>query len=228
MMRFLFLGVCLVVVLAGCKKKRDPIPPEVVQLVYPEQNSECTTGQSLGEETSQVEFNWSAADNTETYELRVTNTSTGTVQTIVSSSTSARLPLAKGEQFSWLVRSRNNQVEKTVSSDVWNFYNSGSRTTFAPFPATIESPVSSENVFKDINNEVSLSWSASDLDDDIVSYEVYFSVESSPTDLIRTLQPIVNSIKVSVTSDTVFYWRVVVVDAEGNKSHSGIYSFKVL
>jgi len=228
MMRFLFLGICMIMAFTGCKKKRTPSPPEAVQLVFPEQNSECTTGLSLGQETSQVEFRWSTADNTETYELRVTNTSTGTVQTIVSSSNSAKLPLAKGEQFSWIVRSKNNQVDQTVSSEVWNFYNSGSRTTFAPFPATNVSPASSENVFKDINNEVTLSWTASDLDNDIVSYEVYFSVEAIPVDLIRTLEPNLTSIKVSVTSDTVFYWSIDVIDAEGNKSNSGIYNFRVL
>jgi hypothetical protein len=218
----------MMMVFIGCKKKRTPSPPEAVQLVFPEQNSECTTGLSLGQETSQVEFRWSAADNTETYELRVTNTSTATVQTIASSSNSAKLPLAKGELFSWIVRSKNSQVNQTVSSEVWNFYNSGSRTTFAPFPATIVSPASSENVFKDINNEVTLSWTASDLDNDIVGYEVYFSVEAIPGDLLRTLEPAVKSIKVSVTANTVYYWSIIVIDAEGNKSNSGIYNFKVL
>ncbi|MDO1513269.1 hypothetical protein Q2T41_11435 [Maribacter confluentis] len=228
MKRAIFIILCLMLSFTGCKKKRSPQPPEAVLLLFPEQNSECTTGVSLGEEKSQVEFNWSAADNTETYELRVTNTETGTVQTIISANTSATLPLEKGKQYSWLVRSKNSQVEQTVSSEIWHFYNAGSNTTFAPFPATIVSPASSENVFKDLNNEVVLSWSASDLDNDIVNYEVYFSVETPPTDLIRSLQPSVNSIKVSVASDTVYYWSVVVIDAEGNKSNSGIYNFKVL
>lgn len=228
MMRSLCIGLCLFMVIIGCKKKREPVPPEAVQLLFPDQNSECTTGISLGPDTSQVEFLWSPADHTESYELRVTNANTGTVQTIVSSSTSAVLPLAKGEQFSWFVRSRNNQVERTVSSEVWNFYNAGSRTTFAPFPATIIRPASSENVFKDINNEVTLSWSATDLDNDITNYEVYFSVETTPADLIQTLSPATTSIKVTVTSNTVYYWKVVVVDSEGNRSTSGIYNFKVL
>lgn len=228
MMRFIFLVLCTCTILLGCKKKRSPKPPEAVQLIFPEQNSECTTGISLGQEKSQVEFDWSAADNTETYELRVTNTNTGTVQTIVSSNTTASLPLEKGGQFSWLVRSRNSQIEESVSSEIWSFYNAGSRTTFAPFPAEIISPTSSENVFKDINNEVTLSWATADLDNDIISCEVYFSVETPPTDLIRTVPPSISSIKVSVTSDTVYYWSVVVIDSEGNKSNSGVFNFKVL
>lgn len=228
MMRAVCIGICLLMAFTGCKKKREPKPPEAVLLIFPDHNSECTTGVSLGPETSQVEFRWSPSNNTESYELRVTNTTTGTVQTIVSSTTSAVLPLAKGEQFSWLVRSRNNQVERTVSSTVWNFYNSGSRTTFAPFPATIISPASSENVFRDINNEVTLSWLASDLDNDIVNYEIYFSVETSPTDVVQTLSTGTTSLKMTVTSNTVYYWKIVVIDAEGNRSDSGIYNFKVL
>jgi len=228
MMRFLIFGMCLVIAVISCKKKNSPEPPEAVSLVFPEKNSECTTGTSLSTETRQVEFKWNLADNTETYELRVTNIATGTVQTIVSASSSAKLPLAKGEQFSWLVRSRNSEVEQTVSSEEWYFYNAGSRTTFAPFPATIESPSGSENVFKDINNEVILSWSGSDLDNDIVNYEVYFSVETPPIDLIRRVSSQVTSINVSVTSNMVYYWKVIVIDEEGNKSDTGIYTFKVL
>ncbi|WP_321826368.1 hypothetical protein [Maribacter dokdonensis] len=228
MIRFLMFSFCVVIAFSSCKKKRSATPPEAVSLVFPEENSECTTGVSLGTETSQVEFRWNLADNTETYELRVTNIATSTVQTIVSTSNSAKLPLAKGEQFSWLVRSRNSDVEETVSSEEWYFYNAGSRTTFAPFPATIESPSSSSSVFKDINNEVELVWSASDLDNDITGYEVYFSVETPPIDLIRTLSSDVTNIKVSVSSDTVYYWRVIVIDAEGNRSNTGVYSFKVL
>ncbi|MGB3144222.1 MAG: hypothetical protein WBB24_08940 [Maribacter sp.] len=228
MMRNLLVLFCCLMAIWSCKKKRAPVPPEAVQLIFPEQNSECTTGQSLGADTSQVEFRWIAADNTDSYELRVTNINTGTVQNIGTANTSARLPLAKGEPFTWLVRSRNTEVDQTVSSEQWSFYNAGSRTTFAPFPASIISPESAENVFKDISNEVSLSWSASDLDNDISGYEVYFSVETTPTTLLRSLSAGTTTIKTSVSSGTVYYWSVVVIDDEGNRSNSGVYSFKVL
>lgn len=228
MIRYALILICVFITALGCKKRRAPNPPESVQLVFPERNSECTTGQSLGATTSQVEFRWQLADNTDTYELRVTNTNTGTTQTISTSSSSARLPIAKGEQFSWIVRSKNSDVAQTVSSAVWSFYNAGSRTTFAPFPAEIVSPRMSENIFKDVNNEIELSWTASDLDDDIANFEVYFSVETPPENLVNTLSSNVNTLKVSVSSGAVYYWSIGTKDAEGNSSRSGIYSFKVL
>lgn len=227
-MRYISLVIILFVTITSCKKKNSPKPPGQVQLIFPDRNSECTTGQSLNAETSQVEFRWGEGANVQTYELRVTNINTGTVQTITTASTSARLPIAKGEPFSWFVRSKNNEVPETVSSEIWNFYNAGSITTFAPFPADILSPRMSENVFKDVNNEITLSWSASDLDDDILEYEVYVSVETPPGNLIGTLPEDETTLKVSVAPNTVYYWSVITIDEEGNGTNSGIYSFKVL
>ena len=227
MIRSIIIFICALG-LFGCKKKDDPKPPGQVQLVFPEKNSECTTGVDQGENTSQVEFRWQLADNTKTYELRVTNINTGIVQTVSTASTSASLPLIKGQPYSWLVRSRNNQTSETISSETWSFYNSGSQTTFAPFPAEILSPKMSEKVFRDINNDVTLSWSGSDLDDDIAAFEIYLSKVNPPTDLINTLSSETYSLKVDVDSGAVYYWSVVTKDAEGNATSSGVYSFVVL
>jgi hypothetical protein len=228
MIRNIFLICAVLSLVVGCKKKDDPQPPGQVELVFPEQNSECTTGQSLGATTSRVTFRWEEAKNVQTYELRVTNINTGSTQTISTAATSANLPIEKGVPFSWQVRSRNNQVEQSISSLVWNFYNSGSNTSFAPFPADIISPRMSQRVFKDINNEITLSWSASDLDDDIVNYEVYLSTENPPANLEATLPAGVLEQKISVAPNTVYYWSVITKDAEGNATSSGIYTFKVL
>jgi len=64
-MRFLPILI-LVMVLLGCKKKEQPKPPESAQLVFPEKNSECTTGVDINNTTSQVEFRWQASANTDT------------------------------------------------------------------------------------------------------------------------------------------------------------------
>lgn len=228
MTRIILLLFAVFTFSTGCRKKREPKPPGQVQLVFPEKNSECTTGQSLGATTSRVTFRWQEANNVQTYELRVTNLNTRSTQTISTAATSADLPIEKGVPFAWQVRSRNNQVEESISSEVWNFYNSGSNTSFAPFPADIISPRMSQRVFKDINNEVTLSWSASDLDDDIDNFEVYLSTVNPPTDLVANLGNTILEQKVSVASNTVYYWSVITTDAEGNATSSGIYTFKVL
>lgn len=217
------LGIFLV---CGCKKE-NATPPSVALLVHPEENSECTTGVDLNATISEVQFQWELAMNTDTYELRVTNNNTNIVQTITTETSFATLPLEKGGLYSWSVTTRNSAAQEEVSSPIWQFYNSGFQTTYAPFPAEINDPLSGQTVFKDINNDVTLDWSGADIEDDIVGYEVYFSTVTPPETLIDSLDSSTTSIKVSVVSDTVYYWRVITRDQEGNTSDSGIYQFKV-
>ena len=216
------------VLLIGCKKKSSPKPPEIATLVFPNKNSECTTGRSLNLTTSEVEFMWMASDHTESYELRVTNLNTNTTQTINTAAISAKLPIAKGEPFSWLVRSKNTKVIETVLSETWRFYNAGFQTTYAPFPAEVIEPKNGTSIFKDINNEVTLEWNGADIENDIDGYELYFSTTSPPESLIASPSTDQNSEKVSVTSNATYYWKVITKDSEGNNSDSGIFTFKVL
>ncbi len=216
------------VLLIGCKKKSNPKPPESATLVFPNKNSECTTGSDLNQTTSEVEFKWMASDHTETYELRVTNLNNNITQTISTAAISAKLPITKGEPFSWFVRSKNTKVTETAVSETWRFYNAGSQTTYAPFPAEAVEPKSGTSIFKDINNEVTLEWYGSDIENDIEGYEVYFSTTTPPETLIASPSFNVNSEKVSVTSNTEYYWKVITKDSEGNSSESGIFVFKVL
>ena len=197
-------------------------------MVFPNKNSECTTGRDLNETTSEIEFKWMASDHTESYELRVTNLNTNITQTIITANNSAKLPIAKGEPFSWIVRSRNTKVSETTFSDAWNFYNAGFQTTYAPFPAEVITPKNGTSIFKDINNEVALEWSGADIENDIVGYEVYFSTTNPPETIIASLSSDMNSEKVSVTSDTTYYWKILTMDGEGNISDSGVFTFKVL
>ena len=224
MRRLLYL--LLIGLLTGCGKD-SPKAPEAAKLTFPEQNSECTTGTSLNATTSRVEFRWQKAANTDSYELRVTNIMTNITQTVSTQQLSSELPLQKGAAYSWLVVSRNNQTEELATSATWKFYNAGSQQSYAPFPADIIAPKSGASVFKDINNEVVLEWEGADVDNDIAGYELYFSTVTPPLTLLSEPNASTTSTKVGVTSGTVYFWKVVTVDSEGNRSESGIYSFKV-
>jgi len=74
---------------------------------------------------------------------------------------------------------------------------------------------------------VALEWIATDLDDDIVSYEVFFGTETTPTtSLVATNDNFIND--VAVSSGNTYYWRVVTIDELGNNSISSIFDFKIL
>jgi hypothetical protein len=220
---FLFLGIVL---LMGCKKDPPDTPGKAV-LTEPAKNTECTPVQTSNGNSNVVRFRWQPADYTEIYELRVTDLITNTVQTKSTSKTTETLPLQKGRPFSWTVVSKNGQTTDRVSSETWSFYNPGARTEHVPFPAEIIAPKPGSTVVKDINNEITLQWSGADIDNDIEGYEIYFSTETPPNVLIANPDVNVTSQKVSVVSGTVYYWKVVTKDAEGNVSDTGILDFKV-
>lgn len=209
--------------------KDSPKPPEAALLSFPLQNSECTTGVSLNNSTSQVEFRWQEARFADTYELRVTNVLTGlSVTNAPTTSLSARVPLLKGTPFKWRITTRNQETQEVAISEEWYFYNAGSLTSYPPFPARIIEPESGASVVRDINNEITLRWSGADADSDIQSYEVYLSTDPDPQQLIASPSVSITSVQASVLVDTLYYWRVVTLDQQGNASDSGVYTFRVI
>lgn len=210
----------------ACSKNDTPNSPEAVVLLYPLENSECTTGENINQTTRIVTFEWEASKYTDSYELTVENSSTNSSQVVSTSETSVELPVEKGVPFSWSVISENTDVEITATSEIWKFYNAGAQTSYAPFPAEILYPSSGESVFKDTNNEVTLIWEGADVDSDIDGYEVYFSNSNPPTVLVETTNDTTEELGVAVSSGTIYYWQIKTLDLEGNSSTSGVYSFR--
>ncbi len=225
MRRVAAIGLSLLLMACG---KDSPRPPESALLEFPLKNSECTTGENTSlATTSLVEFRWSPAERAETYELRVRNLSSNISQSLNVPVTSAKLPLIKGAPYSWSVVSRSSKVSETATSETWLFYNAGFETTYPPFPAEIVAPQPGATVAKDINNEVLLTWIGADVDDDIAGYTVFFSTVNPPQTVIASPAANTMQFRVTVTSQTTYYWRVVTTDNEGNSGDSGVFEFRV-
>lgn len=229
MRRSVFLMMSIILII-GCRND-DTAPPPVPEgaiLVFPLENSECTTGQNINETLSQVTFEWQPSANTDLYTLSAVNLNTNMPQTLTTASTSASLSIEKGAPFSWSVTSTNTDSDLTAISESWLFYNAGSQTAYAPFPAQIIAPKSGATVIEDEASQVTLQWTGADVENDIESFEVYLSDQNPPTALLQTLDVETTQTKVTVTSGTTYYWRIITKDAVGNTSDSGIYDFKVL
>lgn len=220
---FIFMGMVL---LSGCKKN-PPHPPERAMLTEPAKNSECTPVQSSSGTSNLVRFRWQPGNYSESHEITVRNLVTGAAIDRVTQGSTITIPLEKGTPYSWSVRSTNTNTTQTATSAIWLFYNPGSQTHHVPFPAEIISPEPGATVFKDINNEITLQWTAVDIDDDIEGYKLYFSTENPPNVLIASLGIEETTQEVGVLSNTVYYWRVVTADALGNTSDTGVLDFKV-
>ena len=204
-----------------------PPAPEGSLLIFPEQDSECTTGVSITETQSQVTFQWQVAKNTDRYTLTVINLSSNSPQSISTSATSATLSIEKGAPFSWSVVSSNTSSDDTAISETWLFYNAGSQTTYAPFPAQIQFPVSGSSNLANNDGQIELSWIGADVENDISTFEIYFS-ETNPPTLLQSVTSNITQIAVDVSSGTTYYWKVISIDDEGNTSDSGVFDFKIL
>ena len=125
----------------------------------PANNKVCEEGTSVNDSQSSVNFQWTAGNNTNSYDLRITNLNSNQVinQTNITSTNKA-VTLSKGTPYSWNVTSKRNGTSKTAESSTWKFYLSGNGiNNYPPYPSTLISP-SSGNVFPSSTTSVELSW----------------------------------------------------------------------
>lgn len=208
----------------------DPLPlePSAASLLSPANNQTCLDGVSLNDSQSNVNFSWSNAQNTLSYEVVVTNLLTQSSQTFTAASNQADIALSKAEPYSWKVRSIGETGSTPVESEQWKFYLAGDAVVnYAPFPTELIAPRSGANVTPDINNLVILNWRGSDVDGDLTSYEVYLDqTDASTLNTVIDYEANNTSIEVEVENNTTYYWKVIAIDANGNQSDSGVYAFR--
>ncbi|MFH4966493.1 hypothetical protein V8G69_15940 [Gaetbulibacter sp. M235] len=199
-------------------------PPGAASLIFPNQNSECTEGNNFTSTQSDVTFDWNDATNANSYQLYLKNLDTQTTTNYTSTSSQLTLTILRGTPYSWYVVSKNSGTQ-TAQSATWKFYNAGEAvTSYAPFPAELVAPTMGTSLAASTNN-VSLQWTGSDVDNDIVNYSVLFGTVTTPTNTIGTTNT--TNFSVNVASGNIYYWRIITTDSQNNTSESEIFQFKV-
>jgi hypothetical protein len=217
--------------LSGCKDENPKpeikiVTPSKVQLVFPLKNSECNEGRFITDTESTITFEWRSVEDADEYEIFITNLSSTIQNSYTTTDDTLSVVLQRAAPYSWYVASKAAGVDSSEVSEVWKFYNAGEGIqSHVPFPADIISPTMAQKITAS-SGSITLDWEGSDLDDDIVGYDVFFGTTSPPelfaSDLIQSALP-----NVSVSSGTVYYWSVTTKDAYGNRSETGVYQFKV-
>ncbi len=201
--------------------------PTAATLVFPEDNSECTTGviSPETETVSTVTFEWNASQNTDSYFVTVTNLNTGNSTFANVATNSADITIQRGTPFSWFVTSRAQGTTDVADSATFRFYNEGPGIeNYAPFPADAISPTRGQNLSG--VSSVNLQWTASDIDDDIVEYEVFFGTDNTALASLGTTTE-TNIADVEVTTGMTYFWEVVTKDSVDNTSTSETFEFRV-
>ena len=84
-----------------------------------------------------------------------------------------------------------------------------------PYPA---------NGSTNIGADTTLSWSCSDPDGDLLTYDVYFG-DSNPPPLVSPGQPDTMYTPGILEYDTIYYWRIVAFDIHGDSTEGQAWSF---
>ena len=137
-MKKVFLFMILIVL--GCGP--DPIPdPESVFLIAPDNLESCTTASRVNDLERQVRFQWTAALNTDQYELVIENTLTNQQFRSTTYLLNVSVILPAGAPYRWFVRSKSSLTPVTSDSQSWSFYLEDSpEESHFPFPAKLISP----------------------------------------------------------------------------------------
>ncbi|MFD2727187.1 hypothetical protein [Hyunsoonleella rubra] len=196
--------------------------PLIVNLQFPHEDGLCNVGTDITPTQSTVVFEWEASTTAESYTIFVSNLINGAEIQETTNQDKIGITLDRATPYSWYVESTAGS--KTEKSETWKFYNAGPGVeTYAPFPATLDSPSMAASVN---GPNVTLQWTGSDVDNDISGYDVYFGTVNPPnlhaSDVATTQQ------SVSVTSGSIYYWKIVTKDVVGNASHSDTFQFRAL
>lgn len=204
----------------------DPDPvvpaPKAATLVFPEHNTECNEGTNLTNTTSDVNFQWSFAADADSYEVRVMNLNDNTELVETTASDTITMTILRGTPYSWHVVSKASGTNATANSEMATFYNAGEAVeNHAPFPATAEYPEMGQSID---HGSTLLSWETSDIDDDIVQYEVYYGTETPPDNKISDTNE--SQLEVTTVEGTTYFWKIITNDAAGNSTASQIFEFR--
>lgn len=212
---------------------QDPVLPiEQVEtpgnaiLIFPENNTECNNGEIVSETKSRVTFTWSASENTTTYEVNLKNLSNNNFLKQTSNSNEATIIIDRGTPYEWFVTSSINNSSTIGKSSTWSFYNEGpGLTNYAPFPAQAITPKRGESL-NATNGKIDLMWTSNDIDNDIISYEIFLDTEEHPITSIGTT--VENTIlSIPVNSGSIYKWKVITFDSNENSSTSEVFEFKI-
>ena len=223
-----FTSFILLLLLVHCQKTELPADPGVASLISPVDKETCLDGVSINDTQSNVNFVWGSANDALSYELEIANLLTQSTQLYSSDTNELSIALSKAEPYSWLVRSIGETGTTTSVSDSWKFYLAGDAVVnYAPFPAELITPRSGANTTPDINNLVILRWTADDVDNDLNRFEVYLDAIDGTT-LNQEIEYLAEEtqLEVEVENNTVYYWKIVAIDLNGNQSSSGVYTFR--
>jgi hypothetical protein len=222
----------MAVLMVSCSSDDDAqvvndVVPGAANLVLPQDNTECEIGDVVAN-MAEVAFEWSEANDADTYDLIITNLNTQEItQRPNLNATAIVVRLERGNPYTWRVISKNDG-EETTASEPYRFYVAGEPgSNNVPFPASLMAPASGAMVTP-VDGKVTLEWEAAetDTDGDALTYTLFADTvdgDQEPPEEWKGLTE--TSLEIQVDPNSVYYWHVETTDSK-NTAISNTYSFR--
>lgn len=204
------------------------LQPGAAQLIFPLRDVVCTTGIFISDTQSNVTFMWSETENTDSYDLVLTNLNNNSIQTLEAFTNELPVDLQQNNPYSWTIISKSNASTLTGTSADWRFYNASQGVAnAAPYPTELTSPINGVSVTV---GSTQLTWEGADPDNvddvnDIVAYDVFLSATMDLT--VATANVTATSFTSEALTAGTYYWRVETIDSVGNRTSSQVDTFNL-
>jgi hypothetical protein len=228
---YLYLIVFSVSILFSCSsggdddvKKPDPVEntaPTVPSQVYPLNNTVCID--------NNVVFEWNASTDAEgnsiSYQIELSeNSSFSPISNSASSSSTSKLvSLTKGKSYYWRLKARDSKGNESDYSSVSQFLTEGDGVSnHLPFAPSLLAPALNSEID---GTSTTLSWQASDVDQDPLVFDVYLDTNADPTTKVSENQSATTFDASGLSASSTYYFKVVVKDDKAGISIGQVWSF---
>ncbi|WP_303319068.1 hypothetical protein Q4Q34_00235 [Flavivirga abyssicola] len=202
------------------EQAENQAPTKVSTLTYPTNNLLCIT--------NVLDFQWEAASDPDgdsvSYVLEISqdNGFAAIDESFTVSNTNKTVTLDKGIAYYWRVKATDSKNLSSDYSSVYQFYTEGDGgLNHLPFAPELLSPDLNTTI---TGSTVNLNWKANDVDDDSLTYDVFFGTENPPVNKEGDNQE-ENSLTVNINASTDYYWKVIAKDNNGGETIGQVWSF---
>jgi hypothetical protein len=222
--------IIVILFLFSCSSKSDDEPNPATINNAPNKPIISAPSNNLLCINNVVQFQWEAAIDIDgdmvSYQLQLATNNQFTEDVENSSSTSKtsyELSLNKGTIYYWRVKAIDVKGLSSEFSNTFQFYTEGDGViNHLPFAPNVVTPKLNQNIQA---TTAQLDWNANDVDNDKLTFDVYFGTVNPPTNKVSENQS-AKTFNVTLNSSTSYYWKIVVNDGNGGIVIGQTWNFK--
>jgi hypothetical protein len=195
--------------------------PTVPNQIFPLNNEICIE--------NSVVFQWSKSTDADgdlvSYHVEVSEDDSfeNLLKSETSFSESIIITLETGKAYFWRVKAIDHNSTESNYSPVMQFVTEGEGTVnHVPFPPTLMSPANNTEVE---GANISINWTASDVDGDPLTFDVYIDTTENPKTKVSENQTETTYNAANLVPATKYYFKVIVKDDKGAISVGQVWSF---